>query len=119
MFKIDPKKKIIILIYTLFIFSTVFHVFSRFFGQSSRFEFIVPISKFTLLCSIPNHHVESNDAFSRKGKNVMCGSPRVINGISRVTWSYMGKLFVQKSKSYLEVHELFRNSKDILEVQES
>lgn len=48
MFKIDPKKKTIVLVYTLFVFSTVFHVFSGFFGQSSRFEFIVDVSKFTL-----------------------------------------------------------------------
>ena len=52
MFKIDAKKKTIVLVYTLCVFSTVFHVFSGFFGQSCRFEFIVPVSKFTLFASI-------------------------------------------------------------------
>jgi len=41
-------KKTIIPVYTLFIFSTVFDVFLGFFYQSSHFEFIVSISKFTL-----------------------------------------------------------------------
>jgi len=43
------KKKGVIPASTLFVFSTVFDVFLGFFGQSSRFEFIVPVSKLTLL----------------------------------------------------------------------
>ena len=47
--KFTLEKKGVIPASTLFVFSTVFDVFTRFFGPSSHFEFIVPVSKFTLL----------------------------------------------------------------------
>jgi len=49
---LTPKKKNIVPVYTLFVLSTVFVVFLGFLGQSSRFEFIVPVSKFTLLIAL-------------------------------------------------------------------
>ena len=84
------KKKSVIPTSTLFVFSTVFDVFSGFFGQSSHFEFIVPVSKFTLL-----HAVGVLSRFmSKPGKEHWTTVKRVfryLHGTSDYGFCYQGR----------------------------